>query len=25
MEEFGLDVAMFDWDDWRDWYEAQSG
>jgi hypothetical protein len=25
MEEFGLDVSMFDWDDWRDWYEAQSG
>lgn len=25
MQEFGLDISMFDWDDWRDWYEAQSG
>lgn len=25
MQEFGLDVSMFDWDDWRDWYEAQAG
>lgn len=22
MAEFDLDVSMFDWDDWRDWYES---
>lgn len=22
MEEYDLDIALFDWDDWRDWYES---
>lgn len=22
MEQFELDIALFDWDDWRDWYET---
>lgn len=22
MEEFDISIEVFDWDDWRDWYEA---
>lgn len=22
METFGVDIEHFDWDDWRDWYNA---
>lgn len=22
MAEYDLDAALFDWDDWRDWYES---
>jgi hypothetical protein len=22
MEEFDIDISLFDWDDWRDWYDG---